>query len=876
MKKSVLIDGNSLLNRAFFATPHFTTKEGFPTNGIYGFIKLFLKILNDVKPEYAVVAFDMHAPTFRHKMYDKYKATRKGMPEELAVQMPVLKECLSLMGVKMFEKEGIEADDIIGTLSRRFGEAGVNSFVYTGDRDSYQLVNEYTEVCFTRKGVSDLLCLTNENFKETIGLNPPQIIDLKSLMGDSSDNIPGVPGIGEKMAMKLLGEYGSLEEIYARIDEIGGATHKKLEENRDLAFLSKQLATIDTTVELNLNLEDCRVEMPFSAAVRRKFASLEFRLLYADEKLYKKEDAEAFGNGDLDEILKTESNPADGKIKSRVDEKKKTEIKSVYSSTEIEEILTKNSVFSLVWDKTRRLYADGKEYDFPAQKDLFSIGISEEECVKILKTLFENKKNTVVLYNAKDMLHLLHDYKIKCEAAFEDVSILKYLVDYTGKEETLDFLFDVYGYSKNTPAASLYGLFLEFSEKAKREGLEKLYNDIEKPICAVLCDMETEGVCINEPALRLLGKEYASQLRMLCDRIHALAGDETFNVNSTQQLSKILFEKLSLPGGKKNKNGLYSSGADVLEKLAGEHEIAREILHYRKIQKLNSTYVEGLKPFIENGKIHTTYTQIVTSTGRLSSKNPNLQNIPIRTEEGREIRKLFVASEGNVLLDADYSQIELRLMAHMSDCKELIEAYRNGKDIHRETAAKVYDIPESEVTSTMRRNAKAVNFGIIYGESAFGLARNLNIAPSDAADFIKRYFEAYPAVKEFQNNMVREAKENGYVATLFGRKREIPELKSSNYNVRQFGERAAMNMPLQGSSADIIKIAMIAVDKELKNNDMKTRLILQVHDELVLDAPESEADKAAKILKDCMENAVRLNVPLTVEVTRGKSWYDAK
>ncbi len=854
MKKLVLIDGNSLLNRAFYATPHFTTKDGVPTNGVFGFIKLFLKIVHDIKPEYAAVAFDMHAPTFRHKMYDKYKATRKGMPQELAVQLPILKECLTLMNVKICEKEGIEADDIIGSLSRLFD---VQSYIYTGDRDSYQLVNEHSQICFTKKGVSDLLCLTKDNFEEIIGLRPDQIIDLKSLMGDSSDNIPGVPGIGEKMAMKLLADYDNLENIYAHLDEISGSMHKKLEENRELAFLSKDLATIDTNVQLDVKLEECRLKMPFSNALRQKFAALEFRILYADESLYERN----VSNTNADESQK--SLKPERKI-------------SVNTFADMENNLKNSTEITVVWGENRYIYVGTTEYELSEPKDLFSLGVGVDEVTKILKAVFEKENNTVILYQAKEMMHVLNEYGVSFNAQFEDVSLLKYLVDYTGREEGLKFVLDSYALPTENMACSLYALYKKLREKTQTQGLEELYQTVEKPLCNVLYTMEKEGVCINESYLNQLGEDYAKRLQKVSLRIHELADDDKFNINSSQQLSKILFEKLGLPGGKKSKTGNYSSSVEVLEKLAPDYEIVREILEYRKLQKLNSTYVEGLKPFIKNGKVHTTYTQIVTSTGRLSSKNPNLQNIPIRTEEGREIRKLFVASPDHVLLDADYSQIELRLMAHMSNCPELIEAYQEGKDIHEDTAAKVYGVPASEVTASMRRNAKAVNFGIIYGESAFGLSQALGITAAEASNFIQRYFKAYPAVKDFQNKTVEFAKENGYVTTIFKRKREIPELKSSNYNLRQFGERAAMNMPLQGSSADIIKIAMLSVYNELKKRNMRSKLILQVHDELLIDAPQEEAKEASEILKNCMENAATLTVPLTVEVSSGKSWYDAK
>lgn len=853
MEKLVLIDGNSLVNRAFFATPHFTNKEGTPTNGIFGFIKLFLKIIRDIKPQYAVVAFDEHAPTFRHKKYAQYKGTRKPMPEELAVQMPILKECLALMNVKMCSQAGIEADDIIGSISRKF--PSVESYIYTGDRDSYQLVKEGVNVCYTLKGVSELLLLTKDNFLETVGLRPEQIVDLKALMGDSSDNVPGVPGIGEKMAKKLLGEYASIDEIYEHLDEIKGAAHNKLEANKELAFLSKELVTIDTAVPLDFTLDDCALKTPFSQAVRQKFASLDFRMLYSDESLYVGEDS---------------AKPQETEVKT-------VAVKAISSFEEIETEVRNGKEISLLWGEKKSLYIAGGdcEYEFCERQDLFSAGLATEGMQKILRALFEDENKKIILYRAKEVLHALDLYDVNRKAKFEDVSILKYLVDFSDREESIEFVLESYGYSKDCPAYSLAKLFSILYARTGDSGMLSLYEDMEKPICEILCNAEKAGSAVNESLLRQMGEKYSVRLKEISENIYRLAG-ETFNVNSAAQLGKILFEKLGLPGGKKGKRGDYSSSADILEKLAPEHEIVREILSYRQIQKLNSTYIEGLKPFIREGRVHTTYTQTVTSTGRLSSKNPNLQNIPIRTEEGREIRKLFVASEGNVLLDADYSQIELRLMAHFSDCAELIAAFKNNADIHRATAAKVYGVSPEKVTSEMRRKAKAVNFGIIYGESAFGLSQSLGISQNEAAAFIDKYFESYPEVKKYQQETVEFAKEKGYVTTLFGRKRVISELKSSNFNLRKFGERAAMNMPLQGTSADIIKLAMISVSKELKRRGMRSQLILQVHDELVLDAPVEEAEEAKKLLKDCMENAVQLKVPLTVEVASGKNWYDAK
>jgi DNA polymerase-1 len=552
----------------------------------------------------------------------------------------------------------------------------------------------------------------------------------------------------------------------------------------------------------------------------------------------------------------------------------------VITVTKAEEILPaiqKSKEIAFVFDGKRRIYC-GEEYELTDQVDLMSVGMSETDFAEILRAIFEDKEKKVFLFKAKETMHFLERYGVKIRSAFEDLSLLRYLVDFTGREEELGFVLDSYGYSKEYPAYSLYRLCGALHEKLTENGMDSLYYDIELPLCEVLYHAEHSGVRVNEALLQELGADYKQKLGAISAKIYEKAGEtpQSLNLNSSPQLGKVLFEKLGLPKGKKSKNGTYSVSVEVLENLADDYDIVRDILEYRQVQKLNSTYVEGLKGFICNEKVHTTYTQTVTATGRLSSKNPNLQNIPVRTEMGRELRKLFIADDGCVLIDADYSQIELRLMAHLSGCKDLIAAFQEGQDIHRDTAAKVYGVSPIEVTDDMRRKAKAVNFGLIYGESAFGLAKSLKIKQSEAADFIERYFKAYPEIKEYQAKTVEFARQNGYATTIFGRKREFPELKSNNYAVRQFGERAAMNMPLQGTSADIIKLAMLSVYRRLQEKNMKTKLILQVHDELVLESPEEEAEEAASLLKDCMEHVVELSVPLTVEVGASRSWYDAK
>ncbi len=854
MDKFVLIDGNSLLNRAYYATPVFTAKDGFPTNGIFGFVKLLLKIISDKKPSYLAVAFDLHAPTFRHEMYADYKAGRKPMPEDLVVQVPVLKEVLSLMNIRICELAGYEADDVIGTLARKFG---VQTYIYTGDRDSYQLVDENTSVCYTRKGVSDILELSAENFQSEVGLNPAQIIDLKALMGDKSDNIPGVPGVGEKSAMQLLADYGNLDEIYAHLGEIKGALGKKLAGNKESAYFSRKLATIDTDVPVGIQLSECVLRMPFPHAVREKFAELDFRSLTS-----------------LPIFDETEQ--------SRQPEKEE-QIKEIFpaSEEEAEKIYAESAcdAIAVFWDdKSFQICPDDgtdREFIFPVKENLLDVGFFLHSLFPALRTVFTGGKR-VILYNSKEIRHRLHDLGIAFTAPFEDVSLEKYIAEGMSNSDSLEFCLDSHSLPSRCKAHGILRLWNTFGEMLD-DAERKLYFEIEKPLSVLLFEMELSGVSIDRGALEEFSVRYGTELKELTQKIYALAG-ETFNLNSPVQLGKILFEKLRIGSGSKSKGKRnYSTTAEVLEKYADDYEIVRLLLRYRQIQKLNSTYVEGFRPLIgSDGKVHTTYNQMNTSTGRLSSANPNLQNIPVRNDEGKELRKLFIASPGNVLIDADYSQIELRLLAHFSGCKELIEAYREHRDIHAITASQVFGVPLDKVTPQMRRSAKAVNFGIIYGISSFGLAKDLGISAKRAGEYIDKYFQTYSDVKKYMDENVERAKREGYITTLCGRRRVINELKSSNYNVRSFGERAAMNMPLQGSSADIIKIAMINVRKKLSEAGLRARLVLQVHDELVLDCPEGEKDAASEILQREMENAVSLKVPLTVEIACGKSWFSAK
>ncbi len=843
-QKIVLIDGNSLLNRAFFAMSVFATKDGLPTNGIFGFIKLVLKIIETDKPEYLAVAFDVHAPTFRHKMYDGYKATRKPMPEELVRQVPVLKELLSAMHIRCVELAGFEADDVIGTLSRRF--ADVDSYIYTGDRDAYQLVNEHVRVCFTKRGVTDIDLLTADNFVSKVGLEPWQIIEEKSLMGDSSDNIPGVKGIGPKTALDLLQKYKSLENIYAHLGELSPAVQKKLQEGEDSAKLSHTLATIDTQVPLDVSLKSCALTLPFPDEARDYFAKLEFRSL-VDSKYFTSE------------------------------RKRAVDVVCYDSAEKFCELIPKNAEFSFFLDKKEcHIFMGEKEHIFKIKENFFDAGVFLNELLPVFSKLF-SEDNTAIVSDYKSLAHLFDGLGVEISCRIADVSILRYLVDSNLKVLTPSEFVKDYALSDENTAYALRLAYEEAEKKTAGTAEEKLYRDLELPLASVLLDMERYGVRVDESLFPEFSEKYKTEMNELSAKIYEMAGGP-FNINSPFQLSEVLFEKLGMDpkGAKRNVRGGYSTNAEVLSELAESHEIVRLILRYREIQKLLSTYIDGIRPLVSGGIVHTTYNQTMTTTGRISSANPNLQNIPVRTSEGRELRKLFIPREGNVFVDADYSQIELRLLAHFSKCPALIDAYQKGEDVHAATAALVFGVPLSEVTPAMRRKAKSVNFGIIYGMSAFGLAKDINVSQAESQSYINKYFESHPEVKTYLDESVRFAKGNGYVMTVLGRKRYIPELKSSNYNQRLFGERAAMNMPLQGSAADIIKLAMLGVAKRLKEEGLKAKLVLQVHDELIIDTPVDEVEKVKKLLGEEMEGAMQLSVPLVAEATVGNTWYDAK
>ncbi len=852
MDKLILIDGNSLLNRAFYAIRLFTTKDGQPTNGVFGFMKLLFKIIEDESPTHLAVAFDLHAKTFRHHLFEAYKGTRKGMPEELAVQVPVLKDLLRAMGVCTVEKETFEADDLIGTLSKKFG--GVEVLIYTGDRDSFQLVDEHVSVCFTKRGVSELDRLTRDNFFEKTGLEPFQIIEEKALMGDASDNIPGVKGIGPKLALDLLHEYRTAEAVFAHFDSLSPSLQKKLSGQEDISRLSKTLATIDTDVPLDLALSDMTLSLPFPAAAREKFALLEFRSLL-DSPYFASSAQTVFPETPQEHV----------------------EIISVSNLSDVFSALQGEEEFSFCFEADgAHLCLQDREYVFPAKRDLLGAGFFQEDLKGLLIELFTGTRRAVVS-DYKALLHVLKGLGISPCCPVEDVSLLSYLLDSNRRAPTSEDFVKDFSLPNEARAYALKKAFSRAAEEAKGSAEETLYRDLELPLETVLFEMEEDGVRIDEKRLPEFSARYQAEIDALTQKIYALAGME-FNINSPVKLSEVLFGTMGLPhtGAKKNSRGSYSTDAEVLERLSEQHEIARLLLRYREIKKLQSTYIDGFKPLIKNGFVHTTYNQTATTTGRLSSANPNLQNIPVRTEEGKELRRLFVAREGNVLIDADYSQIELRLLAHMSGCKPLQEAFLAERDIHAETAARVFGVGAGEVTPLMRRRAKAVNFGIIYGISAYGLSKDVGCTPKEAQNFIEKYFETYPEVKAYMDENVARAKRDGYVTTILGRKRYIPEIKASNFATRSFGERAAMNMPLQGSSADIIKIAMLAVFRRLKKEGLRAKLVLQVHDELVLDAPLDERDAACALLKEEMErvrsqlaplakSSEELKVPLTAE-----------
>ncbi|MCL2675071.1 MAG: DNA polymerase I [Firmicutes bacterium] len=834
----ILIDGNSLINRAFYALPPLSDKDGNPTQAVYGFCTMLIKAIADYAPTHVAVAFDLPAPTFRHKRYDAYKATRKGMPDELAVQLPILKRLLREMGVKIFEKEGYEADDILGTLCR----LPAPSVIITGDRDAFQLIGKNTRVAFTKKGISYVELYDENKFIEEFCFAPAAIVDYKALCGDTSDNIPGVAGVGDKTASALVCKYGTLDVVYQNIDEIAGKLGEKLKEGRDSAYLSRELAKIDCNVPLDAHLSDCELRFPFNDGVREKFEKLNFRSLAARGELFGKE-------------------------------------KRVVSAAEIRrEIVIDLRIlpdlakggFAFCVNKDAVLLAkEGVQYEIRLGTDLF--GPSLGQIIGVLKPRFENENIFKAVLDAKQLKHTLREWGVGLNGFF-DVKLAQYLLNVNVKFESLSEFCGEFGYKEEDAAHALWTVATEQKQKLKGTGLDDLYYKLELPLCDVLFDMENTGFKLDMAENERLGRVYAVEAEALTAEIFTLSG-KNFNVNSPKQLLEVLFSDLQIPYPKKGK--ATSTAFEILDPLKEDYPIVAKILQYRKISKLISTYIEGYKRLADGeGVVRTEFKQALTVTGRLSSVEPNLQNIPAREEEGRKLRALFTAREGSVLISADYSQIELRLLAAFSGDSAMIQAFLNGEDIHKQTAAAVYGVPLDKVTKEMRQSAKAVNFGIVYGMSDFGLSQTLKISVAKAGGLIKRYFERFSGVKEYLDGCVEKAYRDGYVKTFLGRVRRIPELKSPNMNVRKFGERAAMNTPLQGSAADIIKAAMINVHKTLAGTTAK--LILQVHDELIAEAEEKDADAVRELLVHEMENVVELGVPLRVEAGIGKRWIDCK
>lgn len=849
MNKIILIDSNSLINRAFHALPPLQISSGLYTNAIYGYISMLQKLITEEKPTHICAVFDCRAKTFRHEEYTEYKATRKPMAEELAQQIPVLQELLLLMGIKILKKEGYEADDIIGTIAKRFDTPTI---IVSGDRDCLQLVDDTTVVFNTKRGVSDVKVYDKKALQEE-GFTPEQIIEYKGLAGDSSDNIPGAPGVGEKTATTLLMQYKSIEGIYQNIEELKGKLKENLIANKDKVLLSKKLATINTDVPIDCTLEDMRFVYPIKIDAKIKMQELQFKnMINRFEYASDDEKEPVFGQEVESEIITLTDYD---KIKKEIAK------------------IPKGSKIYLSWKDDIVIAYQKKELIIKISRDLFGEGINEEDAGNILSSLI-GKDYHKIIFDVKQYMRLFDSYKITLEQPYDDILLLGYLINSTKVIKDEESLLSDYGFgsiNKGGEALALYGIL---KQKLSEYKLEKLYYEIELPLIKCLFDMEQAGFKIDIEVLEELDKQFSEEIERLLTEIYKIAGEE-FNVNSNKQLAEILFNKLKLPHAKKNKTG-FAVSADVLEEL--EHPIVEHLLSYRQLAKLKSTYIEGMRAVMNKGSfcVHTSFKQCLTSTGRLSSTEPNLQNIPIRRALGREIRRMFIPSNNCMLVTADYSQIELRLLAHFSEEENLLYSYANNIDIHTLTASKIFKTPIGEVTSSMRSQAKAVNFGIIYGISSFGLAKNAMVSQYAAKEFIKEYFLTYPKVKEYMDSNVALAKKQGYLTTIAGRIRFFPELTSSRYTIRAFGERAAMNMPLQGSASDIIKIAMLKVDKELKNNGLCAKIILQVHDELIVDTPIDEVEKVKDILKSCMESAIKLNVPLIANVSVGKNWFEAK
>lgn len=831
----LLIDANSIVHRAYHALPNLMTSKGAHTGAIYGFLTIFLRIVAELSPTHVAAAFDLKAPTFRHKLYAPYKGTRKPMDAELAEQFEPLKELLGLMRVPVVSKEGYEADDILGTLSARTDD---DTVILTGDRDSFQLVSPTTRIYWTKKGVSDVEVIDLARLAAD-GFTPQSFIDYKALRGDPSDNIPGVPGVGEKTAKLLLEQYKTLDEVLDHASEVKGKLGETLSASREIAELSRTLATIDKDVPLEIDEESLRFSGVYSEDVRRRLQELELNSLAGRM---------TFASSD--------GTPASGAHE-------KTVVR-LSSCKEIADAAEGDRFAVVIGESVSFAFSENKEYSVECAQDLFAEGPTFDEALDAVKKLTEGR--TLVCYDFK-ALKKKYGFAPK---DFFDVMIAAHLTRGSAPIKSVEAVLGAEG--MDVGAAEMLRYARSAEESLAAQGLDRLFYEVEQPLALVLAAMEERGICVDEDRLAALKVKYENILSELTDKIYAAAGT-TFNIASPKQLGEVLFDKLGLKHGKKTKTG-YSVSEDVLTGLAEAHPVVKYVLEWRHYAKLLGTYVTGMQPLVSRGKIHTEFNQCVTATGRLSSMNPNLQNIPVRGEEAKDVKSAFVASEGCVLVSADYSQIELRMLAHLSGDEKLIEAYNNSEDIHALTASRILGIPQSEVTPAQRRDAKAVNFGIIYGMSDYGLSENISVPVYKAKEFIEKYFATYPRVREYMDANVAFAREHGYSVTMLGRRRNLKDITSSNYLTRSAAERMAMNTPLQGSAADVVKLAMLAVEKRLAG--MKSKMILQIHDELIVDAAEDEADEIVRILKEEMENAVKLRVPLIAEANTAKNWGDLK
>lgn len=849
--KLIMIDGNSLIFRAFHALPPMNMDNGVQVNAAYGFFSMLLNLVQEQQPQYMAVAFDLKGPTFRKKMYAGYKATRSKTPEELLEQFPLIKEALNLLNIKILQIQGYEADDIIGTMTARADAEGMDSCIYTGDRDSLQLISEHTKVMLTKKGVSEIEVYDREHLQEMLGLEPWQIVDMKGLMGDASDNIPGIAGIGEKTALKLLHQFGSVEQIYERIDELPkNKMREKVENGKESAFFSKQLATIDRNVPLHVDMQELR------------FEGLDSQRLY--------EVLDSFGFQSMIKRL--------GLKRERAQKAKQMEIRQAEDLAEAAVQIRKARKMALCFDKERFLFSaeENVAYSVDMQQNLFGDTLSWQQALQLMKDVLEDEIIEKTVYDAKGLRHVCAELQIAPKGITFDVMLAEYVLNPTLRDFSLAKLQDTYDAEES--AAALFVIRRAQEQAIEKQDLGIVFYEIEMPLCEVLFQMEEEGFEIDTELLKRLSQQYADNIEILKEQIYELAGTRDFNIASTKQLGSILFEKLGLPVVKKTKTG-YSTNAEVLEKLSGMHPIIDKISEYRLLTKLKSTYLDGLGILADpqTHKVHTTFSQTATATGRISSIEPNLQNIPVRSEFTSHIRELFIPSRPDgLIIAADYSQIELRVLAHISQDAHMCDAFIHDEDIHARTASEIFGVPLQEVTPEMRSSSKAVNFGIVYGISDFGLAKNLGIPRFKAEEYINRYLEEFTGVRRYMHQVVQQARQDGYVKTLYGRIRYVPELASSNYNMRSFGERIALNTPIQGTAADIIKIAMINVAQAFKTQKLNSKLISQVHDELIVDAVPEEAETVKEILKQTMESVIQLEVPLKSNVASGKNWAEAK